>query len=430
MKFKVRKVLVGSIVMGSLVLSLATVASGEKIHITWWGHTHKPHVEAYEELISMFEKENPNISVTNVPKPGGQYEQLLKTAMATGNTPDVFRVGSWNIASYIKDGLVAPLVVSTFDVENVQEIQERFMPGVISNIMMDEEGNLYAVPEDHSTLMLILNMDMFKKIGITKESLPTNYLDWIEVLKKLVVKEGGVTKHTGFEWWYNHQLWNTQETNVVMRSYGTYLFDETGLNSGLETPAAAAALEYIYNTANVWKICNPHYAIASGLGTGLETGYTATHTAGFWIKGLIDSGGVIEDWWPIQWRTGPIDTVFNWAWCYGLSPDSKHKEAASKWIAFQVREDIARWEGNKYGHMKGHASMEKWQAARESPQLLEFLRLKPKGRYQDPTVNFLAQSKVIMTLRQNLIQKGMSVEEARKIAVEELKEIRERILSK
>ena len=275
-----------------------------------------------------------------------------------------------------------------------------------------------------------LNMDMFKKIGITKESLPTNYLDWIEVWKKLGVKEKGVTKHTGFEWWYNHQLWNTQEMTVVMRSYGTYLFDETGLDSGLETPQAAKALEYVYNTANVWKICDPHYAVTSGLGTGLETGYTATHTAGSWVKGLIDAGGVIEDWWPVQWRTGPVDTVFNWAWCYAVSPDSKHKEAASKWIAFVVRKDIAKWEANKYGHMHGLAGMEEWEVVQKNPQFKEFLKLKPRGEYQDPTAKFLAQSKVIMSLRQNLAQKGMSVEKARKIAIEEFKKIKKRILSK
>jgi len=425
-----KKILVSSLVLGIFILSLATITCGAKTHVTFWGHTHKPHVQAYGELIAMFEKENPSISVTNVPKPGGQYEQLLKTAMATGNTPDVFRVGSWNIVSYIKQGLVAPYMISAFDAESVQEIQQRFIPGVVSDIMLDTEGNLYAVPEDHSTLMLVLNMDMFKKIGITKEALPNDYLDWIDVLQKLVVKEGGVTKHTGFEWWYNHQLWNTQEMNVVLRSYGTYLFDETGLNSGLETPPAAAALEYVYNTANVWKICNPHYAVTSGLGTGLETGFCATHTAGAWVKGLIASGGVIKDWWPAQWRTGPIDTVFNWAWCYGISAESKNQEAASKWIAFVVREDTGKWEGNKYGHMHGLAGMEEWEVVQENPQFLEFLKLKGKGEYQDPTANFLAQSKVIMSLRQNLVQKGMKVEEARQIAIKELQEIKERILSK
>lgn len=428
-----RKIIVTFIatIMMFVFVTATTIA---KTKITYWGHTNTPTVNLYKVLMEKFEKENPEIEVINVPKPGGQYEQLLNIGMASGNTPDMFRVGTWNIKRYIEHGLVAPYDLKAFGTRNVKDVQERFMPGVLSDLMI-KNGELYAIPEGFQTLMLILNMDMLKQIGITRANLPPTdtpnaYMDWIHLLQKLGVREKGVTKHSGFEWWYNHQLWNAQETNVVLRSYGAYLFDETGLSTGLDTPTALEALNYIYDTVHTWKICDPHYAITSGLGTGLETGYTASHTAGAFIKGLIDSAGKINDWTAVKWRTGPIDTVFNWAWLYGISPTSPHKEAVSKFIAFLARDDNGQLWAENIGDCKGLKNWPEWKVIKTTPILKKFFKLAPEGEYQDPMADFLAQSQVIMVMRQNIVQKGMNPRKARDIAVEELSKIKKRILAK
>ncbi len=409
-----------------LVLAMGLVATAQKVEIAFWGIPWKPAVESYGYLMPKFMEENPDIRIVNVPKPGGQYEQLLKVAMATGNTPDIFRVGTWNIAPYIRQGLVAPYDLAAFDAETAAEIQDRFIPGVITEIQM-KDGNLYAIPENHSTLLLVCNMDYFKEIGITRENLPTDYMEWIEVLQKLVIRENGITKRAGFEWHYNHQLWNTQELNTTLRSYGGDLLYPNGLDTRLGEPAAAGALEYVYNTVYVWKISDPHYAVTSGLGTGVETGYTATHAAGGWIKGMIDGAGVVKDWTAVRWQPGPVDTILNWAWMYGIDPNSPNQEAASKWIAFQARYDIAKYEANTYGIFRGLKGWEDWKVFQDNPDLRRFLELKAEGRYQDYTYDFLPQSKVVMTLKQNIEQKGMPWEEARQIAIEQFNEIKKKV---
>ena len=153
--------MVKKIVLFGLVATLALSLAGSfnafaatKIIIR--SHTFQGSVDMLKDMIEKFEKENPDIDAELESKPGGQYEELLMVSLAAGAGPDIFRVGDWNMLRYIKKKIVAPFMPEEFGVGSDQEIVDEYIPGVLQRQYY--QGKLYALPEDITPLLLVVNM--------------------------------------------------------------------------------------------------------------------------------------------------------------------------------------------------------------------------------------------------------------------------------
>ncbi len=93
--------------MGLTACSSAA-SSNEKVTLTYgiWDKNQEP---AMQQIVSAFEKQNPNITVNIELTPNADYWTKLQTAASAGTAPDVFWMNGPNFQLYASNGQLAPL---------------------------------------------------------------------------------------------------------------------------------------------------------------------------------------------------------------------------------------------------------------------------------------------------------------------------------
>lgn len=110
-------------------------------------------LEEFKKIISGFEEES-GVTVELI-TPGGDYESVLKTMMASNTLPDVFMTHGWSLRRYS---------------EYLQPVNGQpwfdSMDKSLEPIMADEDGNVYALCVSTSVSGVYFNGDALKKAGI------------------------------------------------------------------------------------------------------------------------------------------------------------------------------------------------------------------------------------------------------------------------
>lgn len=401
----------------------ATAAPAAKgtVTVVFWGHNSPQTVEAYNANIPLFQKKYPNIKIEYQQKPGGDYAQLILTAIAAGNAPDVFRVGDWQILEYMRDKAVRPLVPDAFQAKDGNEILANwFNQSFPKKFLVD--NNLYAVPEDVSYLLLLANMDVLNEAGIDK--FPDTPEKVIDAAKKGTKSESGRWVRSGFEWYYNHELWETEQFTHLIRTFDGSIYDQDAKMAIDKGDAALKALTYYYDTVFTWKVSNPAFALTFGQPTPshFETANSVLHPAGAWKIPSIKSAGKIKKWDSGLWRTGPQEHTLAWAWSLGLSGTSKVPLEATQWIAFLQSPEAVDNRTKLGGTMAPVKDFDKTEYAK-TPELQNWVRLGLTSRFQDPYPSYPKVSKAISKMMQAVAQNGVKPADALDQAVKELKQI-------
>jgi len=149
----------------------------EKLTLNYWGLFENE--EIMNNLISDFEKENPNIDVVYERQDIKQYREKLTTRIANGTGPDIFRFhNTW--VTQLSDTLL-PL---PSDVMSVSEFKKVFYPVAQQDLV--KSGAVLGVPLEIDTLALYINSDHIKAQGLTP---PVAWTDFINVSRNLTVKD-------------------------------------------------------------------------------------------------------------------------------------------------------------------------------------------------------------------------------------------------
>jgi multiple sugar transport system substrate-binding protein len=105
-----KRIVFSVLVAVALLLSAcgtATPAAGAKVTLRLWGHQDPGFQKANDDLIALFEKANPNITIKYETFTYDEYIQTLQTSMAAGNEADVIEMfGTWT-CSYADGGRLA-----------------------------------------------------------------------------------------------------------------------------------------------------------------------------------------------------------------------------------------------------------------------------------------------------------------------------------
>ncbi len=143
----------------------------QKIHTinimtTWGGIDSK--AGALNEIIANFEKENPNIKISNQSIFGDDYLPTLKTKFASGSEPDVF--GLWpgsDIKYLIKADKIADITDTLKQDRTWMDCfnQSSFRATTYNN-------RIYGIPFELVFEGLFINKDLFDKYGVKE---PSNY---------------------------------------------------------------------------------------------------------------------------------------------------------------------------------------------------------------------------------------------------------------
>ncbi|MEW5320813.1 extracellular solute-binding protein [Geobacillus thermoleovorans] len=160
---------------GDMTLIKGKGDSREKIHLEFFSP--KPETVAiFDELITKFERENPQVDIEQVVVPDGMA--VLKTRIARGDVPDIFITYpiEQDYVLRAKKGYLMDLTHEPFIKSIEPTIQRRFLV----------DGKMYGMALTQNAVGVLYNKDIFKEMNLT---IPKTWNEFIQVLEAL--------KHSG-----------------------------------------------------------------------------------------------------------------------------------------------------------------------------------------------------------------------------------------
>ena len=202
-------------------------------------------------LINKFNAENGQ-GITIEPRvvEWAQNYDVLNTAFAAGDPPDIFIVHRSRLADYVGPNLAAPLddIFAKAGVDS-----NDFIPFAREGLTYD--GKIYAEPFDLNSLLWHMNLDVLKQSGLVDASgqpaLPTSP----DELYDQATKVNAATKLPYFCLATNGDNMPLNLATAWVSQQGSKLFDTAG-NVTVDTPEAAAAVNvllHLYESGNADK---------------------------------------------------------------------------------------------------------------------------------------------------------------------------------
>ncbi|MBW9217661.1 ABC transporter substrate-binding protein [Anoxybacillus ayderensis] len=318
-------------------------SSSEKVKIEFF-HYKSEAKDTFDELISKFEKENPNIDVVNANPPDA--ETVLKTRVAKRDIPDIVAIGANStFAELSKAGVFV-------DVTNATEL-DSIQPAYI-DMLRDVTGleKVYAIPYAANADGIIYNKTIFNELGLT---VPKTWDELIAVAEK--VKAAGKTPFyfTFKDAWTTLPVYNALAANTQ----GENFFDQ--LNDGKTT------FQKGYKEATEKFVQLLEYGHKDNFGKGyadgnvaFAKGESAMYLQGIWaIPEIRKANPDIElGVFPYPATNDPENTklVSGVDLLLAISKTSKHPEEARKFVNFLLDPENAKFylsEQNAFSAIKG-----------------------------------------------------------------------------
>ncbi|MFD2706682.1 ABC transporter substrate-binding protein [Salibacterium lacus] len=174
--------------------------------------------EQFEELVAMYEEENPDVEI-NVKTVGGgnDYGASLKSSMSSGEEPDIFNVGGPTDVEEYEEYLA--------DVSDTKAA-EAALDGTLTSVKRNDK--ILGLPFNQEGYGLLYNKNVFEEAGINADEIQT-YEDLEEAVKTLESKKGelGIEAPFAFpakeQWVMGNHLANTfladEFNHDVMEAY-------------------------------------------------------------------------------------------------------------------------------------------------------------------------------------------------------------------
>ena len=210
-------------------------APKENVKITFW-HTYGDVEEPFfnDSILPLFQEKYPNIQVESMRQEGGQFNQLVTTALGTGQAPDVARIDLTNVATYAnQDALLSLDTMVGF-----QELKDQCLEGPLSTNLF--KGKYYGLPLDTNCKAAVMNMDIMKKLGFTEP--PKTMEEIIDASKKLSAGKYTINVSGVGDW----------DTYAYFWLFGGVLTDDgfTKATGYMDSPQSIAALQTMLDLHN------------------------------------------------------------------------------------------------------------------------------------------------------------------------------------
>lgn len=295
--------------------------------------------KAYEELVSSFEKANPDIKIKMKTIPYSDYEVRLRTEIATGTPPDIMAIDSPTLALYANAG--ALLSIDSFMKEegDVEDFPTSTVKGLTYN------NQIYLVPIGESSIALFYNKHILKEAGIPFPSPnPNEPLTWsgvIEIAKKVTDPEKGII---GLD---PGQGFGDGEAPAYFKMPFLWQFgadvlspDGTTASGYLDSEKAIEALQLFQDLYHKHGIASLELATDA-----FVNGKLAMTVLGSWTLKDFERHSDFtlgEDFGVAPLPKGSLQVTPNGGWALGISSQSKHPNEAWKFIKY-----VTSYEGMK-----------------------------------------------------------------------------------
>lgn len=184
------------------------------LRFTWWGADERH--KRTQQVIDLFEKKYPNVTVKGEFKDWNGYWESLATTVAANDAPDIIQMDELYLSSYAERGALLDLGTASKYLKTADFDKSALDTGVV-------KGKQYALPVGLATYAIVANTDLFDKFKI---KLPDDSAWSWEDLKKVgdEVSKAGGGKVTGFQ----SLGFDAGGMNIWIRQAGASLFDESG----------------------------------------------------------------------------------------------------------------------------------------------------------------------------------------------------------
>lgn len=179
----------GAAVTAALVLSGCSGSTGTPsgfdpneeitLEMSWWGDDNR--AALFDEVITAFEEEYPNVSVTQTPvgSPDDLFNRLATDFGGGGATaPDVFALGGAKPQEYGSAGAL-------LDLSTVADFVQTDLYPEFSTTSAIVDGVLYGLPTGGNATAAFINADIFEQAGVDLPDASWTWDDLIEVANEI-----------------------------------------------------------------------------------------------------------------------------------------------------------------------------------------------------------------------------------------------------
>jgi multiple sugar transport system substrate-binding protein len=313
-----------ALLAAAMLAVMATVAAQARtqgtVTISYFTFSAAPdHLKSLDSLISIFEKQNPNIRVTYTTAPYSDYFTKLQTEIAGGTAPDTFELDYGSYLGYAQSGALRDLGKLSKGDRSFRP--SRFYPRAYAAFSL--KGKQYALPESFSDVLLFYNKDLFRAAGVPFPTAKWTWKDELAAAKKLTNASKGV--------WGDYQPIQFFEFYKVLAQAGGTFFNASKTKATFDSPAGIAAANWLLEKPGTVM---PTQEQQAGLGDDamFKLGKLAMWHNGIWQFSAMKDA-------PFQWDVvvEPGDKAkANHFFTNGIaiSAKTKHGAEAWKWLKF------------------------------------------------------------------------------------------------
>jgi len=260
-----------------LILGFVFVAYGaEKQIVNYWSRKTGPDQVVIQEAVAAFNRQHPQIEVKFQVMPwGAAYNSRIRTAILTGQPPEVFDIAPW-LGPYFLP-YVQPFTEAEFADLGIKKSD--YAAEAIEGVRY---GDRYVgVPLSILTLGLYYNKDLFQKAGLDPERPPTNFREFLVCAKSLTRDTDGDGKIDQWGWMLgsslnpNAWLWES-----ILASNGGAILNKDRTKVAFEGKPGLEALQLLLDLAYVQKVAPPELADPSKSFVAGKLGMTV---GGIWM---------------------------------------------------------------------------------------------------------------------------------------------------
>jgi len=175
------------------------------ITLTFWTHEDPNRTRIEEQYIKEFEEANPNIKIQRTTQSSSKMIELVQTAFAANEGPDIFNLSIEDEYSYIANGRVAPVNYQAAGFKSKADFVNSYESGFLDPVTVG--SNIYGMPLELTNWCVYLNKKVFRSAGLDPEKdYPKTWEDMVTVSEKLVIKNGDILTRRGFDFRYPYYL--------------------------------------------------------------------------------------------------------------------------------------------------------------------------------------------------------------------------------
>jgi multiple sugar transport system substrate-binding protein len=197
-------------------------------------------------LIKAYAAAHPEIQITPQPLPAKDYAQQLLTRI-DGDAPDLFVSADTQAPTLIKRGALLDLQPSF--AETLKLRPDDFQPTALNP--WQRGSALYGLPTDLMPMVMFYNLDLFAASGVANPAAGWTWNDWLADAKKLTVGSGGQISRFGTA---------LSSWGAMVWGNGGELISADGKRTMLDSPAAAAGVQFAADMVNVHHVAPPPQA--------------------------------------------------------------------------------------------------------------------------------------------------------------------------